>query len=205
MQNKYFIGIELPKNLQINVDLLRQEYYPYGYKNVPAHITLAGPFLLSERYKSLNKIIEQIAGRHDPFNVGVGKFGTFEDQIAVFYAGVVRSLALINLHQDLCLILQAHNIYNYPKNRNYTPHITIANRLTPEQLRDVIQDTKGITLNETFLVDHICLFSKLDGKPYQIKTRYSLDKSKYLRYHPEADLGNEWLSAQANTLNPTSV
>ena len=73
MKNKYFIGIELPKNLQNSIDSLRQLYYPYGYKNVPAHITLAGPFYLSEEYKPLNKIIEQIAGKQGEFKISVGK------------------------------------------------------------------------------------------------------------------------------------
>lgn len=205
MKNKYFIGIELPKNLQNDIDSLRQLYYPYGYKNVPSHITLAGPFYLSPEHKLMSKLIEQIADQHEVFEISVGKFGTFEGQMAVFYAGIVHSSALINLHQALCRALQESSIYNYPDNYSYTPHITIANRLTSEQLLSVIQSTRDINIKESFLVDHVCLFNKQEGKPYQIEARYSLDKSKYLRYHPEADLGNERLSTQVNTLNPTSV
>ncbi len=205
MPNKYFIGIELPKKLQKEIDLLRQLYYPYGYKMVPAHITLAGPFCLTQEDKYLNKKIEQIVINYNKFEISVGGFGTFKHLLAVYYLRVSYSGALINLHRDLCFMLQDYCSYTYPESYSYTPHITIANRLSTDQLRGIIQNTSHLKIDDNFEVDDICLFAKQEGAPYQVTARYTLDKYKHLRYHPEADLGNERSAAQANTLNPTSV
>lgn len=192
MKEKYFLGIELPKKLGKSVDLLRREFYPYGLKNVPPHITVAGPFFFSSKEIFLSKKLEQIINSSKSFELEVDNFGTFQEDFAVFYLRVIANPLLIKLHLDVVGYLEQHNVYKYPAHRVYTPHITIANRLSDSELSYIKDRTHNIVMTERFSVEQLSLFRRVGGEPYEIVTRYSLDKYKDLRYHPEADLGNEW-------------
>jgi len=190
MQEKYFIGISLPKNIANQIDEWRKKYYFNGYKIVPAHITLVPPFMLSEKEEVLSKIINQKIKCVKSFDLIIESFGSFTGQHSVFFANIKPSPDITLLHASLLTPVQAISRSFIPTYTTYIPHITIANRLSHGRLKAIQDEMIGQKFSPTFNVSEIILYKRTNNSPYFPVRQYTLDKVDILRYHPKADLRN---------------
>lgn len=138
----YGIVILPPPALRREIGELRRRH-PLLQASVPPHITVKSPFLYRGTGAWIAEILERVCARHQPFPValrGVGAFGT-----EVLYVKVEENPALRALHQDLLdeLTGYAETLNERYEGAHYVPHLTVADRLQPDDFAAARQVLNG--------------------------------------------------------------
>lgn len=152
----YGVVILPPPDLYRELLALRQRH-PLLRSIVPPHITIKSPFLFRQSGAAVMERLEATCERWEPFEVQLGGLGVFRHSI--LYVRVGESADLTNLHLDLVEALDGYvetlsDRYDGPQ---FTPHLTLAERLEPEDLAEARRVLAGVRLNRRFPVDRIHL------------------------------------------------
>lgn len=140
-----------------------------------AHLTLR--FIgdvASDRMDAVREVLRDVALRHRPFEIRVGRLGVFPESgpSGVLWAGIEEGAErLAELARDLEEGLVRHGFA--PETRRYTPHITLA-RLAAlkgvDPYRSLTHNTLDVT-GRTQLVRELALY---ESRPVPTGSRYSV-------------------------------
>jgi 2'-5' RNA ligase len=182
MNQLYFIALIPPNPLKEEIHELKLEvkekFISSHSLNSPPHITLLSPFRLEdENEKKLNKLLDDFAQRHTPFEVTLNNFSTFPPR--VIFIDVEQSPELMNVQECLEEIARSNNDlfnYNYDK-RPYHPHLTLAFKdLTKSNFYRAWKEFKERTFDGSFSADELHLL-KHTGENWTVIRSFSLRAS----------------------------
>jgi 2'-5' RNA ligase len=119
------------------VDALRQQHFPADRNWIPAHITLFHA-LPGEQISDVSEKLQQICTRTSPFQIHFSDLRFLGKGVAL----ECLSLSLNQLQQNLA---QSWTDWLTAQDRQrYRPHITIQNKVLPEQARQLYEQMKEV-------------------------------------------------------------
>lgn len=134
-----------------------RERHPLLRTHAPPHITVKSPFLFRQTMALAVDRLEDLCCQWEPFEIRLGGLGVFRNSI--LYVRVGESTELTALHQDLM-----ENLDGYVETLNdrydghaYHPHLTLADRLAPDDLLEARRLLVAHRLHRRFVVDRIHL------------------------------------------------
>lgn len=134
-----FPGGELAEQLQA----LRLQYDPLTARITPPHVTLAGTYWRSgaatpeNEARDLGKL-SALAGKLPPLTLHLGGVGSFPPaHKPVVCLGVQVTPELLQVRQALLAVM------GQDKHRHFSPHLTLAMRLTGERAGALLQALRG--------------------------------------------------------------
>ena len=164
---EYFLGITLPKPEATELAQLRQRLENRVNLSSPPHITLKRPFTYHFA-KPLTEQLEKWSRQQVPFTAILKKVGSFshkKDATVVLLPE--KGQPFRRLEQSL-----SQTIRFLPDQENFTPHLTIANRITHDQLPQVKQQIRSLKLEVKFVIDNLTLFTHHRFQPWEINAVY---------------------------------
>ncbi len=170
---EYFIGISLPPKEEKIFNRIKKYYQPPRKPlSSPAHITLLPPFM--ERNKNLLiGSLAKWAKQERPFKVIFSQLSVYRHR---FYATLVlepeKGEALKKLKISLDEFL--HWPLKQRQRRPFRPHLTLANRVSFNQLDRVKKELKSLKLKLELEVKIIGLYSRLLGGQWSLEKRFLL-------------------------------
>lgn len=124
----------------------------------PPHITMKSPFLFRQTGAHIVERLEAICESWEPFDVQLCGLGVFRNSI--LYARVRTCDRLHALHQELVQGLDGF-VETLTDGRydgsGFTPHLTLADRLAPEELPAAKRALIDFPLHRRFQVDRLHL------------------------------------------------
>lgn len=152
----YGVVILPPPDLYRELMAIRQKH-PLLRTPSPPHITVKSPFLFRQSGAMVVEEIEAICEQWEPFEIRLSGLGVFRNSI--LYVRVEETGELSDLHWDLVdglngFVETLHDRYD---GDSYTPHLTLADRLEPQDLADARRVLSGVRFQRRFLVDRIHL------------------------------------------------
>lgn len=161
---EYFLGISFPKKETILLTEIRQLLENSQNLSSPPHITVKRPFI----YHFEKPLLEQLAKwakRQLPFPTTFEKVGSFQHRkYGTVFLSPERAESFRLLEQDL-----SQAIRFLPHETNYAPHLTLANKISHEELEAVKQKSRALKLSLKFVVENITLFEHQRFQPWEVK------------------------------------
>lgn len=165
----FFIALVPENDLKLKLGEIKNSfannYKAHHALKLPPHITLIPPFKIDQDKEStLIKVIRQTAANTYSFEIQLNGFGAFPPR--VIFINVLNSIALNDLYNRL--YENAQQLLPGKPQREYHPHITIANRdLKRQKFDEAWPVFKKQEFRETFPVHHLYLFGH-DGRTWKI-------------------------------------
>lgn len=152
----YGVVILPPPDLYRELLAIRQRH-PLLRSVTPPHITVKSPFLFRQSGAMVVEQLEAICEQWEPFEVRLAGLGVFRNSI--LYVKVGDNPYLNDLHLDLLDALDGYveTLSGRYDGDAYTPHLTLAERLAPEDIADARRILNDVQLNRRFVVDRIHL------------------------------------------------
>ncbi|MDF2626231.1 MAG: hypothetical protein K0R39_62 [Symbiobacteriaceae bacterium] len=134
-----------------------RERHPLLRSPVPPHITVKSPFLYRHSGAVVIEQLEAICERWEPFEIGLNGLGVFRNSI--LYVKVNESPDLEDLHHDLVEGLDGfvETLNDRYDGDAYTPHLTLAESMAPEDLPEAKRALADVRFRRRFVVDRIHL------------------------------------------------
>jgi 2'-5' RNA ligase len=134
-----------------------RERHPLLRTPVPPHITVKSPFLFRQSGATVIEQLEAICRRWDPFEISLGGLGVFRNE--VLYVRVDENDDLNDLHHDMVEGLDGfvETLSNRFDGSAYTPHLTLADKLAPEDLPEAKRALADCRFRRRFLVSEVHL------------------------------------------------
>lgn len=131
---RIFVGAFPEGELIAELQALRERIDPVTAAITPPHVTLAGTYWRSGAATADNETVlihrlQQHQKQMAPFTLELGGIRRFGDR--VLYLGVKPTRSLLAARQALLKVI------GVDKHRRFTPHLTLAQRLTPTELAAV--------------------------------------------------------------------
>lgn len=173
LQERYFIGITLPPELNRAVALLKWQFYHSHramQKPLQPHVTLLHPPSLTGIMPSeFLPRVHQTAKKYLPLTLSLEDIGFFGDSVAYIR---VQSHSINSLQRQLVKLLPEEvrtAEYKYP----YIPHVTLAQIYEPFELdKDrIIERCRLLNLPQQYTVESISYFRRIlpyEYRPYPI-------------------------------------
>lgn len=169
----YAYGLIILPPRDLYRELLRiRERHPLLRTKFPPHISVKSPFLFRHTGASVVEQLEEILAQWSPFQIRVGGLGVFRRSI--LYARVSDSPDLQALHRSLVEGLDGfvETLTTQYEGQGYTPHLTLADRLDPDDLVEARRILQDYRIGRSFWVEEIHL---LKGRgSYEIARSFSL-------------------------------
>ncbi len=119
---------------------------------VPAHVTLLGPTeVAAEALPSIERHLEQVAGEHQPYTVGLRGTGTFRPITEVVFVAVASGISQCEQLASAVRSGPLDRELHFP----YHPHVTVAHDIPTEALDAVFEELADFTAQ--FPVNHFTL------------------------------------------------
>jgi 2'-5' RNA ligase len=166
----YGIVIFPGREIQQLANSYRKRYDPH-YPLIPPHLTLKERFEIQSEEK-LAEIVEQIgkiAESIQPFNITVTKISTFYPANNTIYLNVENHSSLTKLFEKL-----HEGILKTERPYGFVPHITIAQKLTVDELHDIYGSLKMLEVKRESRVDRIHLLYQLDDGTWTVYQTFLL-------------------------------
>ncbi len=164
---EYFIGVSLPKKERLFIAKLRKKFENRDVLSSPPHITIKPPFMYHFE-KPLLEQLEKWTKQINSFTTTFYKVGSFHQKK---YSTVF--LAPNNNHQFIQLNhFLSDNIKYLPKNQNYVPHLTLANRIEKDSVSIIKRQIRNLDLKITIKVNSITLFQHQKYHPWKEKQSF---------------------------------
>jgi 2'-5' RNA ligase len=149
---KYGIVFFPSKEVQEFANNYRKRYDPH-YSLVQPHITIKGAFEADNA--TINKIIaymEQATSNLSPFVIEYNRFSSFHPTNNVIYIAIKDSEYLHTLYERMHSDILAHD-----EPYSFIPHITVGQKMSNEELHDVLSNLKMKRFKYQDKVDRIQL------------------------------------------------
>ncbi len=157
MEELFFI-ISPPGHIKSDVSVLKDDVqyligHQYDDRYSKAHISLF-KFDLKEHFDDIIRFVENAAMKLSPFNI-------FIKDLNVFHNGPYRTIFL-----DVVNKYPVRDVFEklVKKDVQYTPHITIAKKLTGEDFLKAWPYLKDLPYSQHFLCDRITLLARVENK-----------------------------------------
>lgn len=134
---RIFVGAFPGGEFAARVQAVRREWDPLTARITPPHVTLAGtywrsgPPLAASEAAAISRL-RDLETRLARFELVLGGLRTFPNDPPVVYLGIEMSSALMEARRMLLSILGTD------KHREFTPHLTLAMRLPPARVEDML-------------------------------------------------------------------
>ncbi len=131
----YAYGVVILPPADLYRELLAiRERHPLLRSPIPPHITVKSPFLFRQSGAMVIEQLEEVCRRWDPFEVSLGGLGVFGSR--VLYVRVDESPELVDLHTEMVESLDGYveTLSGKYDGGAYTPHLTLADKLAPEDI-----------------------------------------------------------------------
>ena len=152
----YGVVILPPPDLYRELLAIR-ERHPLLRTPAPPHITLKSPFLYRQSGATVVEQLEAVFEQWDPFEVQLNGLGVFRN--SVLYVKVEESPDLMDLHLDLVESLDGYveTLVERYDGGAYTPHLTLADKLAPDDLMEARRILADVRFRRRFVVDKVHL------------------------------------------------
>lgn len=124
---RYFVGVSMPKELQVSIDALRSSYPGRLVRHVEPHVTLVPPVEVPEIQPFLSAL-RTVCDSHEPFLLPLGQPDTFGKR--VLFLSVDRQTGIDRLRAALYTgtqeLFQARGWPLTQDARPFHPHLTLA-------------------------------------------------------------------------------
>lgn len=152
----YGVVILPPPDLYRELLAIREKH-PLLRSVTPPHITVKSPFLYRQSGATVIEQLEGICEQWDPFAVQLNGLGVFRSSI--LYVKVEESPDLTDLHFDLVQGLDGfvETLNDRYDGDAYTPHLTLAEQLDPDDLAEARRILADVRFRRRFTVDRIHL------------------------------------------------
>jgi 2'-5' RNA ligase len=124
---RYALVAYVPNSISEFVENLRRELHP-DLPYLAAHITLLPPRLLNGTESAALRVLEEICGRSNPFEVTLGDMESFIPTTSTVYIGVSQGASKL---EDLHGRLNAQ-VLTFREKWPYVPHLTIGTMATEQ-------------------------------------------------------------------------
>lgn len=134
-----------------------RERHPLLRSPVPPHITVKSPFIYRHSGAVVIEQLEAVCERWEPFEIQLSGLGVFRSSI--LYVKVDESQDLHDLHRDLVEGLEGfvETLNDRYDGGAYTPHLTLADKMAPEDLAEARRALADVRFRRRFLVDRVHL------------------------------------------------
>jgi 2'-5' RNA ligase len=174
---RFFIAILPPQHIQDYANRIKQDfadnYASCGAQKSPPHITLQPPFEWNfDDISALEDKLKGFTNIQEPFSIRLKNFAVFPPQ--VIYIDVLKTPDLISLQADLIRDVETNLgiIDQNSKNRQFTPHMTVAFRdLTKQNFKLAWQKYEDMELDFEFTAESLTLLIH-DGKCWNVKREF---------------------------------
>lgn len=164
---EYFIGVGLPKQETEFFTQLRLQLEGKDRVSSPPHITLKPPFIYHFE-KPLTEQLEKWAKKQQPFTATFKKIGSFKQKkYSTLFLSPERGKEFHYLEHDL-----SDRIRFLPKESNYVPHLTLANRIDHEKIAHIKDIVRDMELVFQMQVDSITLYHHQRTQPWEVHSVY---------------------------------
>ena len=149
----YFLGVSLPPKAEAVFNQLKQAFHPNHRLTSPAHITLVPPFNWQNQ-TLLKGRLQKLASQFQPFEAKFEKIGSFKQ---LKYGTVFLQPDHPEKFKVLARSLQT--IFNPSElKRDFFPHLTLAQKVSHQDLKAVKDQLRQMNLKLNLEVDHLALF-----------------------------------------------
>lgn len=149
------IAIDIPEPWGAFLTRCRAEAGDPQAVDVPAHVTLLGPTVVSTtRLPAIEEHLVAVARRHLPFTMHLRGTGTFRPITEVVFVVVAAGISECEL---LATAINASPDLRRDSRFPYHPHVTVAQDVAPEALDKVYQELADFSA--LFEVERFTLFS----------------------------------------------
>jgi len=168
---KFGIVIFPSKKLQDLANSYRKRYDPH-YALIPPHLTLKGPFDVSEeQVKEIAEKLHGVAKRFHPLHINVPKFSSFQPVNNVIYLKVEPTQELQDIHEAIDA-LQIGEASEY----SFVPHITVGQKLSNDEHSDIYGSIRMQTVNHEEVVDRFHLLYQLENGSWTVYETFRFGK-----------------------------
>lgn len=152
----YGVVILPPPDLYRELLAIREKHPLLQYQP-PPHITVKSPFLYRMSGATVVEQLEEICRQWDPFEIRLGGLGVFRSSI--LYVKVHEDGDLSDLHWDLVDGLDGfvETLQEKYEGNEYTPHLTLADKLGPDDVAEARKILADLSFRRRFVVDRIHL------------------------------------------------
>lgn len=164
---EYFIGVGLPKKETQFFTELRLRLEGNDHVSSPPHITLKPPFTYHFE-KPLTEQLAKWAKKQQPFTATFKKIGSFKQKkYSTLFLSPERGEEFRDLENNLSDLIRF-----IPKEVNYVPHLTLANRLDHGKIGALKQLVRDLDLVLQLHVDQITLYRHRRFEPWAVHSVY---------------------------------
>jgi 2'-5' RNA ligase len=145
-----------PPDLYRELVAIRQRH-PLLRAVSPPHITVKSPFIFRQSGAMVVEQLEAICAQWEPFEIRLGGLGVFRNSIV--YLKVAESPELTALHLELVSGLEGfvETLSDRYDGAAFTPHLTLADGLNPEEVAEAKRILADYTFCRRFEVDRVHL------------------------------------------------
>lgn len=134
---RIFVGAFPTGELAGRIQAMRQQYDPKTARITPPHVTLAGTYwrpgrATAEQEQPLIEQLHAVQSRIQPFDLLLEGLHRFPQ--GVLYLGVPATPGLLAARRQLLAVM------GQDKHRQFTPHLTLAMRLSPAGLQTMVSE-----------------------------------------------------------------
>lgn len=154
----YAYGVVILPPADLYRDLLAiRDKHPLLRYPAPPHITVKSPFLYRMTGATVIDQLEEICSQWEPFEIRLGGLGVFRRSI--LYVRVHDNPDLADLHWDLVDGLDGfvETLQGKYEGQEYTPHLTLADKLAPDDITEARNLLADVTFRRRFVVDRLHL------------------------------------------------
>lgn len=154
----YAYGVVILPPADLYRELLAiREKHPLLQYQPPPHITVKSPFLYRMSGATVIDQLEEICQNWEPFEIRLGGLGVFRNSI--LYVKVHENGDLSDLHWDLVDGLDGfvETLQDKYEGNEYTPHLTLADKLDPDDVVEARKLLTNISFHRRFVVNRIHL------------------------------------------------
>lgn len=128
----YIIFLDLPKDIEQKIDLIRKKYSPNSYKKWKAHFTLKYDEELNIDESRLIKLIADFCSKLKPVELKLGNIKVHHNKGWNIYIEVINTPELIGVIQKLSQTLSS-SLNKWELSDKFYPHISLKGGINPEE------------------------------------------------------------------------
>lgn len=152
----YGVVILPPPDLYRELLAIREKH-PLLRSPAPPHITVKAPFLFRHSGAAVVEQVEMICERWRPFEIKLNGLGLFRRSI--LYVSIDEAEDLADLHRELVDGLDGYveTLSDRYEGPGYTPHLTLADTMAPDDIPEVRRALSDVRLRRRFVVSQVHL------------------------------------------------
>ncbi len=179
---RYFLGISIPEPENTLFSEIRRLYHPNHTLTSPPHVTIKQPFLMPNRQYLLEKLAK-VARYLEPFTLNFELIGSFRQPKYGTVFLEPRSSEKIKIVERAL----SENIAFLPSGRSFHPHLTLAQKVPHERMKQTKQELRALKPQIKLEVDHLALFAQQETGEWLIDRVFPFGADNSHKSQKESD------------------